>query len=87
MLIALTATVTAALAVAAVRGMFPSRVAAELVLGGAVANLMDRITGGTVVDFLDLGWWPSFNAADVALSVGYGLLVVLSFRTEAAEHA
>lgn len=85
-LIALTATVTAVLAVAALRGMFPSRVAAGLVLGGAVANLVDRIVGGTVVDFLDLGWWPSFNAADVALSVGCGLLVLLSLRTEAAEH-
>lgn len=86
-LIALTATVTAFLAVAALRGMFPSRVAAGLVLGGAVANLFDRIIGGTVVDFLDLGWWPSFNAADVALSVGCGLLVLASLRAGAAEHA
>lgn len=86
-LIAVTATVTAVLAAAAVRGLFPSRVAAGLVLGGAVANLVDRIIGGTVVDFLDLGWWPSFNAADVALSVGCGLLVVLSMRAEAPERA
>jgi len=86
-LIALTATVTAVLAVAALRGLFPSRVAAGLVLGGAVANLVDRIIGGTVVDFLDLGWWPSFNAADVALSVGCALLVLLAMRTEAPEHA
>lgn len=86
-LIALTATVTAVLAIAAVRGMFPSRVAAGLVLGGAVGNLIDRIIGGTVVDFLDLGWWPSFNAADIALSIGCGLLVLLSFRAETTEHA
>lgn len=86
-LIALTATVTAVLAITAVRRMFPSRVAAGLVLGGAVANLVDRIIGGTVVDFLDLGWWPSFNAADVALSVGCGVLVLTSLRTEATEAA
>lgn len=84
-LIALTAAVTVVLGVAAIRGMFPSRVAAGLVLGGAVANLADRVVGGTVVDFLDLGWWPSFNAADVALSVGCVLLVLMSLRAEAAE--
>lgn len=84
-LIVVTAAVTVVLAVAAIRGMFPSRVAAGLVLGGAVANLADRVIGGTVVDFLDLGWWPSFNAADVALSVGCALLVLMSLRAEATE--
>lgn len=87
LLIALTAAVTAVLAVAAVRGMFPSPVAAGLVLGGAVANLVDRVLGGTVVDFVDLGWWPSFNGADIALSIGCGLLVLSSLRAEAHEHA
>ncbi|HAS09045.1 MAG TPA: lipoprotein signal peptidase, partial [Acidimicrobiaceae bacterium] len=56
---------------------------AGLLLGGAVANLVDRLIGGTVVDFLDLGWWPSFNLADVALVVGCGLLVVDSLREPA----
>jgi signal peptidase II len=84
-LIVVTAAVTMVLAVAAIRGMFPSRVAAGLILGGAVANLADRVIGGTVVDFLDLGWWPSFNAADVALSVGCALLVLMSLRAEATE--
>lgn len=75
-----TAAVTVVLAVAAVRGFFPSRVAAGLVLGGAVANVVDRILGGTVVDFLDLGWWPSFNLADASLSVGCLLMVLASLR-------
>lgn len=86
-LIAVTAAVTVVLAIAAVRGMFPSPVAAGLVLGGAVANLVDRVLGGTVVDFLDLGWWPSFNLADVSLSVGCGLMVLMSLRSEATEDA
>lgn len=86
-LIAVTAIVTAVLAVAAIRGLFPSRAAAGLVLGGAVANLVDRVIGGTVVDFLDLGWWPSFNVADAALSVGCGLLVLQSLRADQTEHA
>ena len=83
--IGLTAAVTVALAVAALRGAFPSPVAAGLVLGGAVANLGDRILGGSVVDFLDLGWWPSFNLADTALVIGCLLLVVVSWRTTAEE--
>ena len=79
-IIALTAMVTAVLAVVAFRGFFPSPIAAGLVLGGAVGNLADRIIGGTVVDFLDLGWWPSFNLADVSLSIGVGLMFLLSLR-------
>lgn len=55
--------------------------AAGRLLGGAVVNLGDRILGGSVVDFLDLGWWPSFNLANVALVTGCILLVVVSWRT------
>lgn len=86
-IIALTAAVTSVMAVAALRGAFPSPVAAGLVVGGAVANLGDRLLGGSVVDFLDLGWWPSFNLADVALSVGCGLLVLASVRESDATGA
>jgi signal peptidase II len=39
-------------------------------LGGAGSNLCDRLRYGEVVDFLDLGWWPVFNLADVAITVG-----------------
>lgn len=75
--IAGTAVVTVVLALAALRGVFPSGVAAGLMVGGAVANVVDRIVGGgTVVDFLDLGSWPSFDLADAALSVGSVLLVL-----------
>lgn len=86
-LIALTAVVTAVLAVAAIRGFFPSPVAAGLVVGGAVANLVDRVMGGSVVDFLDVGWWPSFNLADAALVMGCVLLIVQSMRAERLQAA
>lgn len=85
--IAVTELVTLVMAGAAFRGSFPSNVAAGLVLGGAVANLTDRLIGGTVVDFLDVGWWPSFNAADIALSVGCALLLVSSLRASPPVHA
>ncbi len=39
-------------------------------LGGAASNLLDRFWHGGVVDFVDLGFWPVFNLADVAICVG-----------------
>ena len=57
-------------------------VALGLVLGGAAGNLLDRLfregsgfLGGGVVDFIDLQWWPIFNVADAAVTIG-GLLLV-----------
>ena len=69
-------------AVGAWRGAFASPVAAGLVLAGAVANLIDRAEGGTVVDVFDLGWWPTFNVADVFITVGVGLLILTAGRSE-----
>lgn len=62
--------------------------AAGMVAGGAIGNLLDRVfragdtgfLGGHVVDFFDLQWWPIFNVADIGICVGAGLLAVLSFR-------
>jgi signal peptidase II len=41
-----------------------------LILGGALGNLVDRAARGQVVDFLDFHFWPVFNVADVALTLG-----------------
>ncbi|MBQ7502908.1 signal peptidase II [bacterium] len=51
--------------------------AACLVLGGAIGNLLDRLRFGYVVDFIDLKVWPIFNVADIALTVGMGLLFLM----------
>ena len=55
-----------------------------MVLGGAIGNLADRafrdgegFLGGAVVDFVDLQWWPVFNAADSAIVVA-GIALVLT---------
>ena len=49
-----------------------------LLIGGATGNLIDRIAEGAVVDFVDLPWWPAFNLADVAITLGVlALLYVL----------
>ncbi len=57
-----------------------------LLLGGASGNLVDRLLRspgvgrGAVVDFIALGWFPSFNVADSGIVVGGLLAVLLSFR-------
>jgi len=50
-------------------------VAAGLALGAAAGNLADRLRLGAVVDFIDLGPWPVFNFADVALTLAAFLLI------------
>lgn len=47
-----------------------------LIAAGAIGNLLDRLRLNYVVDFFDLGWWPVFNIADMAI-VGGGILLVL----------
>ena len=51
-----------------------------LILGGAVSNLLDRVIRGYVIDFIDLGWWPSFNVADSCMTVGVVVLLIQSLR-------
>jgi len=54
----------------------------SLILGGAAGNLADRIAHGYVVDFLELYvgnfYWPAFNVADSALTIGIVLLMIKS---------
>lgn len=58
--------------------------ALSLVLGGALGNLYDRLTLGYVVDFLffhyQSWYWPAFNVADSAITVGVALLLLDSFK-------
>jgi signal peptidase II len=55
--------------------------ALPLVLGGAIGNLVDRVRLGYVVDFIHAHvklrfHWPTFNVADIAITVGIGLMVL-----------
>lgn len=60
--------------------------ALALVLGGALGNLADRVfrdpgfLSGAVVDFVDLGWWPTFNVADSAITAGAIVLLIRGWR-------
>jgi signal peptidase II len=46
-----------------------------LLLGGAAGNLVDRLRGDAVTDFIKLPAWPAFNVADVAITFGVLSLV------------
>lgn len=71
-----TSVAVAAIAVMAARGLLHPPAAAGLLLGGGLGNLLDRLASGTVTDMIDLGWFPSFNVADIALNIGVGLVLL-----------
>ena len=55
-------------------------VALGLIIGGAIGNVIDRLTSGGVVDFLDFYWgqhhWPAFNVADTGITMGAAALIL-----------
>jgi signal peptidase II len=59
-----------------------NQVAVGVLVGGAIGNLVDRLfrspgfLRGAVVDFIDFGWFPVFNVADIAINVGAALLIL-----------
>jgi signal peptidase II len=61
----------------AVPGMW---VAVGLVGGGALGNLADRLRAGSVVDYIEVGSWPPFNLADVAITIGVALFAWIFLR-------
>lgn len=49
-----------------------------LLFGGALGNLADRLIYGFVIDFIDFKFWPAFNVADIAITIGViGLLYLI----------
>ena len=58
------------------REEWPLRVALSMQMGGALGNLIDRLTQGFVTDFVSLGSFAVFNVADASISVGVAVLVV-----------
>lgn len=60
-----------------------NRFGLSLIVGGAIGNLIDRISYGYVVDFIDVFvgtfHWPAFNVADSALTVGIAIILATHF--------
>lgn len=65
-------------------GSWLVRLSLGLQLGGAIGNLLDRIRYGHVVDFIDIGFWPIFNMADIAIVTGVGILAYCLWRDDGA---
>ena len=62
------------------RHQLAARVGLALIIGGAIGNLIDRVTVGSVVDFVDVYWssyhfW-AFNVADSAITVGVAVMIL-----------
>jgi signal peptidase II len=82
--------ITAAIAVAimvyawhrAPQAGWVERIAGGAVIGGAVANVVDRAGDGRVTDYLHTGWWPTFNLADTFLVTGFLVIALLRARPE-----
>jgi len=58
------------------QGDWPLRLAMSMQLGGAIGNLVDRLTIGHVTDFVSVGTFPVFNVADASISVGCVVLLL-----------
>jgi signal peptidase II len=59
----------------------PTILGCGLILGGAAGNLLDRLSSGEVTDYVHFSFWYIFNAADAAIVVGVGLLLLSALRT------
>lgn len=57
-------------------GLHLQQMAYGMILGGGVANIIDRLPDGFVTDYFQIGSFPIFNVADSFVTVGVGLLLV-----------
>lgn len=80
LVLTITGLVCISVAVGGWTGVLRPPVAVGLIIGGAVGNLLDRLSGGSVVDIIHLTWWPTFNLADSAITVGAAGVIVSSLR-------
>jgi len=62
----------------------PTMLGCGLILGGAAGNLLDRLSSGEVTDYIHFSFWYIFNAADAAIVIGVGLLLLSALRPEKA---
>ncbi len=61
------------------------RLAMGLQLGGALGNLIDRVTVGYVTDFISVGTFPVFNVADASITIGVIVLILSVWLQERRE--
>lgn len=61
-------------------------IAIGFLTGGAIGNIIDRILRGFVIDFIKVGWWPTFNLADSFLVIGIFLLIAFYGKISRSNH-
>ncbi|MSY86600.1 MAG: signal peptidase II [Actinobacteria bacterium] len=87
-IVAITAAISVAFAVyawhRAPQAGWVERLGGGAVIGGAVANVVDRARDGVVTDYLHTGWWPTFNLADTFIVTGCIAIALLYARPERA---
>ena len=68
-------------------GAVMSAIGIVMIMGGALGNLIDRLFRGAVVDFLDVYYrsyhWPTFNIADIGITVGALMIIIVALRDKA----
>lgn len=64
---------------------WPLRLAMCMQLGGAIGNLIDRLSQGYVTDFISVGTFPVFNIADASISIGVAILILGMWFMERAQ--
>lgn len=86
--LAVTGLITVGLAVYAWRSVpvlgVPGQAGLAAVLAGAMSNVVDRASDGVVTDYLHTGWFPTFNLADILVTIGTVLLVLTVLRPDGA---
>jgi signal peptidase II len=68
------------------------RLALAIVIGGILGNFVDRVLRGAVIDFIDFHlqdkfYWPTFNIADSAITIGIALILIDTVKNPALEDA
>lgn len=56
------------------------KISLVLILSGAISNTIDRLARGCVIDFINLKYWPIFNLADIYITIGISLLIVIYIK-------
>ncbi|WP_245580420.1 signal peptidase II [Arthrobacter castelli] len=64
-----------------------ARVGGVMVMAGALGNLIDRIEGRGVVDYLHTGWFPTFNLADVFITTGAVIFAIGTLAAGREDHS
>lgn len=62
------------------------RYGVAMIISGAVGNIIDRVTKASVTDMFDCRIWPIFNVADIAVCVGFGLLILYILFDQEERH-